>query len=515
MGEHTRNLVIVLGDQLTDRLSAFDDFDSKGDLVWMAEVEEESQKVWSSKQRIAVFLSAMRHFARELERNGIRTHYRRLEEAQKGKTLGTALSDFLEQHNPQKVVLPRPGDYILQEIKQFGKGHSLELDIREDTTFLCSVDEFAAHAKGRKQLRMEYFYREMRRRFSVLMDKDQPAGGQWNFDSSNRQSFAKSGPGNVPPRLLFKPDGITRKVIDVVNTRFASHPGHLEAFNWPVERQQALSGLEDFIQNHLAGFGPHQDAMWTDAPFLSHSLLAASLNLKLLHPMEVIQAAESAYGKGLAPIESVEGFIRQVLGWREYVRGIYWTQMPDYLDRNHLEATLPLPKFYWTGETDMQCLRQVIDQTFRYGYAHHIQRLMVTGLYALLSGVRPREVHEWYLAVYVDAVEWVEIPNTLGMSQFADGGVMASKPYAASGKYIQRMSNYGQNCRYDPARRSGEEACPVTVLYWDFLDRNAASLETNHRMRMQLNNLHKLMPLELQEIRAQADSLKTQFHHES
>ncbi|MEX0321531.1 MAG: cryptochrome/photolyase family protein [Puniceicoccaceae bacterium] len=505
-----RNLIIILGDQLSDRLSAFEGFDQGADMVWMAEVSGESTKCWSSKQRIALFLSAMRHFAADLESKGIPLHYQRLEDEGERNTFGLALSQLLQQHSPAKVILTRPGEHsVLEEIKQVCNESECELELREDTTFLCSMDEFAVHAKGRKQLRMEYFYREMRRKNQVLMDGNQPQAGKWNFDSSNRQSFGKDGPPNLFKRLRFKPDEITSEVIQLVNSRFADHPGSLDKFNWPVSREQALLALDDFIMNHLSGFGPHQDAMWTGEPFLSHSLIASSLNLKLLHPIEVIEAAESAYGKGAASIESVEGFIRQILGWREYVRGIYWMKMPGYLDKNHLEANNPLPEFYWTGETDMQCQRAVIEQTFEYGYAHHIQRLMVTGLYALLAGVNPKEVHEWYLSVYVDAVEWVELPNTLGMSQFADGGIMASKPYAATGKYISRMSNYCTQCKFNPAKRTGEDACPFTVLYWDFLARNESRLKGNHRMGMQLRNLGNIPEKELAEIRCQAAKLKT------
>lgn len=504
-----RNLIIILGDQLTSRLTAFDGFDREQDVVWMAEVSGESQKVQSSKQRIVLFLSAMRHFAHELETSGSSVAYQKLEDEGACKTLGLSLSRFLEQNDPEKVILTRPGEYwVLEEIRQACREQETPLEVREDNTFLSSIEEFADHAKGRKQLIMEYFYREMRRKHSILMDENQPAGGNWNFDKSNRLSFGKSGPAQSAPRKRFSPDKVTQAVIRLVNERFAEHPGNLDEFSWPINRKEALVALDDFMQNHLPGFGTHQDAMWTGEAFLSHSLLGAAINLKLLYPLEVIQAAETAFRNGLAPIESVEGFIRQILGWREYVRGIYWLEMPGYRDLNHLNATLPLPDFYWTGETDMQCLRAVIDQTFKHGYAHHIQRLMVTGLYALLLGVNPKEVHEWYLSVYVDAVEWVELPNTLGMSQYADGGIMASKPYAATGKYIQRMSNYCCGCRYNPTLRTGQDACPFTVLYWDFLDRNHSKLKGNQRMRLQLKNLDNISPEELEGIRKTAETLK-------
>jgi deoxyribodipyrimidine photolyase-related protein len=503
-----RNVIIVLGDQLTHQLTALEGFDKSQDVVWMAEVSGESEKVWCSRQRIALFLAAMRHFAEELKANGAVLHYQKLEDEGENRTLGAALSQFLEDNHPDQVILTRPGEYwVLEEIKEACHRLSVQIEVREDETFLCTVEEFEKHAKGRKQLRMEYFYREMRRKYSVLMDGSQPAGGAWNFDKSNRKSFGKSGPGRSFSRARFSPGTITRQVIRLVNERFPNHMGSLEDFSWPIDRAQSLAALDDFIKNQLATFGPHQDAMWSNEAFLSHSLLSASLNLKLLHPIEVIKAAETAYLNGIAPIESAEGFIRQILGWREYVRGIYWMQMPEYRELNYLDATNPLPDFFWTGKTDMECLRAVVEQTFKHGYAHHIQRLMVTGLYALLAGVNPKEIHEWYLSVYVDAVEWVELPNTLGMSQYADGGIMSSKPYAATGKYIQRMSNYCDSCRYDPSLRSGKNACPFTVLYWDFLARNAIRLSDNHRMRMQLKNLHNLAAGELNEIRRQASKL--------
>jgi deoxyribodipyrimidine photolyase-related protein len=330
---------------------------------------------------------------------------------------------------PARLVMTAPGDWrVLQAIRAVAEANNLPLDIREDRHFFASVREFAAHVKGRKTLRMEYFYREQRKRHRVLMHGDEPVGGQWNFDADNREAFGAAGPGAVPPRTRFEPDAVTREVIALVNSRFAQHPGRLESFAWPVTRAQALQSLQVFIEERLPLFGRYQDAMWPGDPWLYHSHLSAALNLKLLSPREVVAAAEGAHRDGRAPLSSVEGFIRQILGWREYVRGIYWTQMPGYAERNALDARADLPAWYWTGGTDMACLRDALEQTLTHGYANHIQRLMVTGLYALMLGVHPKQVHAWYLAVYVDAVEWVELPNTLGMSQYADGGVMAASP---------------------------------------------------------------------------------------
>ncbi|MDQ8183623.1 cryptochrome/photolyase family protein [Pelagicoccus sp. SDUM812005] len=505
MPQSDRTLLVVLGDQLSDRLKAFSGFDA----VWMAEVAGESTHVWSSKVRTALFLSAMRHFAAQLQERRTALHYRKLGEGPQVESLEEALGTFLERNDFGKVKLTRPGDYrVLESLKSACRACNVELEIVEDDSFYSSPKDFQQHAAGRKQLRMEYFYREMRKKHDVLMNDGEPAAGKWNFDASNRKSFGKDGPERLFPRKRFSPDEITKEVIQEVDTRFDGHPGNLKHFDWPVTRSEALEALDRFIESELPQFGTYQDAMWTGEPYLSHSLLASSINLKLIDAKEVVDAAEKAYRDGKVPIESAEGFIRQIIGWREYVRGIYWMHMPDYVDRNALEAKEPLPQFYWDGRTEMNCIREVVTQTMEHGYAHHIQRLMVTGLYALLHGVDPKELHEWYLAVYVDAVEWVELPNTLGMSQYADGGVMASKPYVATGKYIKRMSNYCDGCRFNPDNRTGEEACPFTVLYWDFLNRHQGSLKGNPRMGMQLRNLERVSGEELDAISKRADSIR-------
>ena len=512
MTETVRNLVLVLGDQLDLESSAFDGFDPAVDAVWMAEVVEESTHVWSSKPRIALFLAAMRHFAEALRSAGRCVHYTRLDDPEAQASLPAELARALQQLRPAQLILAAPGDWrVLQALRATAAAHDLPLDLRDDRHFFATVREFAAHARGRKQLRMEYFYRAMRQQHAVLMEGDKPAGGQWNFDADNREAFAKSGPGAVPEPARFEPDAITREVIELVARRFASHPGSLDDFAWPVTRPQALQALDRFIRERLPQFGRWQDALWPDQPWLWHAHLSAALNLKLLNPREVVQAAEAAWRAGAVPLASAEGFIRQILGWREYVRGIYWTQMPGYVDGNALDAREPLPAYFWTGDTDMACLRDALGQTLRDGYAHHIQRLMVIGLYALLHGVQPQQVHQWFLAVYVDAVEWVELPNTLGMSQAADGGLMASKPYIASGKYIQRMSGGSlcAACRFDPAQRTGERACPYTTLYWDFLLRHEQRLAANPRTVMQVRNLTRVSADERRRIQAQAQALRT------
>jgi len=491
-----RSLVLVLGDQLDPAAAAFDDFDARRDIVWMAEVAAESEHVWTSKPRIAVFLSAMRHFRDGQRKLGRTVRYTSLDDPGNTQSLSTELARAVAELQPDRIVMTEAGEWRVEAmIAEAARAAGVRLEVRPDRHFFCTRADFAAHAEGRKMLRMEFFYREVRRRHGVLLDaKGEPEGGKWNFDPENRGSFSKAGPEpeGLRPPALSPPDATTREVLALVEQRFADHPGTLTDFAWPVTSEDARMTLEDFIEHRLAGFGRFQDAMWLDEPWLFHARISAAMNLKLLSPREAVAAAERAYRAGRVPLPAAEGFIRQILGWREYVRGIYWRFMPDYLSLNSLQARGNLPAFYWTGDCDMRCLRATIEQTLRHGYAHHIQRLMVTGLYSLLLGVRPQETHEWYLAVYVDAVEWVELPNSLGMSQYADGGIMASKPYAATGKYIQRMSNYCADCRFDPAKATGADACPFTTLYWDFLLRHEARLAKNQRMALQVKNLARL-----------------------
>jgi len=501
-----RNLILVLGDQLDGASAAFDGFDADRDAIWMAEVREEPTHVWSTKPRIAMFFAAMRHFRDAQRRLGRTVGYHELNPNDRASTLASRLQADARQQRPDKLLVLEPGEHrVRRSLQESADALGVQLEIRTDRRFFSTPDEFNAWADGRKQLRQEFFYREMRRRHRVLMDGDQPVGGEWNYDAENRRTFGKQGPADPPQAPSFPPDSTTREVIDLVNTAFASHPGSLDRFDWPLTPEQARRALDDFIAHRLPAFGRYQDAMWTGEPFLYHAKLSAAFNLHLLDPRAAVDAAEHAHRQGHAPLNAAEGFIRQLLGWREYVRGVYWRFMPEYLDRNFLDHHAPLPDFFWTARTDMRCLAESIGQTLEHGYAHHIQRLMVLGLYAMLRGVDPAEVHKWFLAVYVDAVEWAELPNVAGMSQFADGGVMASKPYAASGKYINRMSNYCRNCPYNPEKAVGDDACPFTTLYWDFLQRHKQRLADNPRMRMQLRNLDRKPTEELRAVRRQAD----------
>jgi deoxyribodipyrimidine photolyase-related protein len=502
-----RALVLVLGDQLSMQSPALDGFDPRRDRVLMIEAPGEGAHVWSHKARIALFLSAMRHFAAELGRAGLGVDYVGLDDADE-PSLGGRLRYALGRHEPDRLVVCEPGEWrVLAALQDAASDAGVPLEIRPDAHFLCSTEEFKAWARDRKTLLLEHFYRHMRRKTGILMDGNEPSGGAWNFDKENRAGFGRAGPAAIPAPPRFAPDRITRAVLALVEARFAHHPGSLASFAWPVTRAHALEALAAFVDRRLEGFGRHQDAMWTDMPFGRHSLLSSSLNLKLLDPREVLGAAEAAWRRRRLPIASVEGFVRQILGWREFMRGVYWLDMPGLAQANHFGHTRPLPKWYWTGETQMNCMRHAIGQTLAHGYAHHIQRLMVTGVFALLAGVRPQEVCDWYLAVYVDAVEWVELPNTAGMALYANGGRFTSKPYAASGAYIRRMSNYCDGCRYKPDVREGEAACPFTVLYWDFLQRNERGLAANQRTGVMVRNLGRLGETQRRAVRHEADRM--------
>jgi len=511
----TDTLVLILGDQLDRHSSALAACDKQHDLVVMIESREESTRVWSHKARTGLFLAAMRQHRDWLIDQGFEVAYIGIDQPE-AESFDTALRSVVKKSGANRLVMTEAGEFgVEQQITSVCGELGVIVETRPDTHFICSRSEFADWAGSRKTMVMEHFYRHMRKTHDVLMVDGGPAGGEWNFDKLNRKPFGREGPGMLPRIPGFEPDDTTQGALDDVQRLFPDNPGSVSAFSWPVTREQALASLDDFIAQRLPAFGPFQDAMWTGEHTLHHSLLSAAMNLKLLNPREVIDAAVAAADEGHAPLQSVEGFVRQILGWREFVRGVYWKEMPDLVERNELEATGPLPDFYWTGETDMACLRHAIGQTLELGYAHHIQRLMVTGLFSLLLGVRPQAVHEWYLAVYVDAVEWVEAPNTIGMSQFADGGILGSKPYAASGRYIQRMSNYCSECQYAPDKATGTQACPFTTLYWDFLMRHEKRFARHPRAAMQWRSLNRLDKSERTAIKRAATQLRKRLTGES
>lgn len=524
MSTPCRHIAIVLGDQLDQASSVFDGLDVAQDVILMIEAVEESTHVWSHKARTALFLSAMRHFAHDLSKRQphLRIDYRAMD-VEGDVTLADGLIAAVLKYRPQRVICVEPGDLRVKQLIETAtvqardhgppaggatqKPSSIKLEWREDRHFLCGLPQFRAWAGSSASLRMEFFYRAMRKQYRILMEGDQPAGGKWNFDVDNRKGFGRTGPKNVPHVPTFARDAITRDVISLVEKKFGDHPGELVNFNWPVTRDEALAALRDFIDHRLPHFGVHQDAMWTHLDFGWHSLLSSSLNLKLLHPLEVILAAERAWRERHLDLAGVEGFIRQVLGWREFIRGVYFLDMPGLKAANHFAHTNALPKWYWTGDTQMNCMRQSIGQTLANGYSHHIQRLMLTGMFGLTAQIRPQHMADWYLAVYVDAVEWAELPNTAGMALFANGGRFTSKPYIASGAYVKRMSNYCSSCKYAPEIRVGVGACPMTTLYWNFMDEHEAELGSNPRSALMVRNLQRLTQEERYDIKKHASHM--------
>jgi deoxyribodipyrimidine photolyase-related protein len=496
-------LRLVLGDQLSEGLSSLSDLELQADVVLMAEVIEEVTYVKHHKRKVAFLFSAMRHFAETLRAGGVTVDYVRLDDPENSGSFSGEVARAASRHQVDRLVVTEPGEHrVLQAMRDWQSELGIPVEIRGDDRFLCPPEIFADWAEGRKQLRMDFFYREMRRRHDVLMENGEPVGGKWNYDADNREPPDLSLV--VPKPLNFPTDQITSDVLALVEERCADHFGDLADFGFAVTRAQALEVLDHFIVERLPLFGTYQDAMIEDEPWMYHSHIGFYLNAGLILPIEAVHAAEAAWATGHAPLNAVEGFVRQILGWREFIRGIYWLKMPDYASMNFLEASRDLPSFYWTGATEMNCMRQSIDQTRRYAYAHHIQRLMVLGNFALLAGLDPRQVNEWYLVVYADAYEWVELPNVSGMVLFADGGYLASKPYAAGGAYISRMSNYCANCGYKVVKKTGEGACPFNYLYWDFLIRNRERLGGNARLGMMYKSLDRMAPDRVETIRGDA-----------
>ncbi|MFW5815252.1 MAG: cryptochrome/photolyase family protein [Wenzhouxiangella sp.] len=504
-------LGLIFGDQLNLDHALLDHLDPAVDRLVMGELIEETECVRHHGQKIALIFSAMRHFREELRAEGWAVDYHEFDPDSEIRSFSDLVRSAVEQGSVNEIVVSWPGEWrVLKEIRVWEQQLGISLTVLPDSRFLNPLADFESWAEGRKQLRMEYFYRLMRRRTGLLMDGDEPAGGSWNFDADNRKRWRGDPPAARPMR--FTPDTVTEDVLALVDEHIP-HFGDLAGFDYPVTRVQARRALAHFVSGALPHFGDFQDALPDDEDYLFHSRLSSSLNLGLLSPKEVCEAAEKAWQDGAAPLNAVEGFIRQIIGWREYIRGIYWLKMPDYADQNSLGNDQPLPAWYWTGKTHMRCLERAIGATRRNAYAHHIQRLMVTGNFALLLGVVPKEICEWYLAVYADAYDWVELPNTLGMVMHADGGVLASKPYAASGKYIQRMGDHCARCRYRVADTVGEYACPFNALYWDFLVRHRDRFEPNPRMKMMYRNVDRMDAGRLEDIKKRAGDIRARVEH--
>lgn len=484
-------LRLILGDQLSENISSLNNSNKEEDIVMIAEVMEEATYVKHHKKKLVFLFSAMRHFATSLINLGFKVHYIKIDDGDNTGSLEGETNKVILKYKITKIIITYPGEYrILKKIKNWNKLLNVDVDIREDNRFLCSINQFNDWAKDKKQLRMEYFYREMRKKYNILMEGEIPIGGKWNYDSENRK---------IPDHrtLIHKPyksklDQITEDVMQTVKSMFDNHLGDIEPFNYAVTREDALKVLDHFINNNLSKFGDYQDAMLENEPFMFHSHLSFYLNCGLLSPLECALAAEDDYHRQMASLNCVEGFVRQIIGWREFIRGVYWLKMPEYFEENFLKANKNLPEFYWTANTDMNCLKQCIKETKENAYAHHIQRLMVLGNFALLTGIDPKQVNEWFLIVYADAYEWVELPNVTGMALFADGGFLASKPYAAGGSYINKMSNYCKSCKYDVNKKNGVDACPFNYLYWNFLLKNQANLGANPRIALTYKTLDKM-----------------------
>jgi len=485
----------ILGDQLGPGNAAWAGARKKGDVLFFIESERALRKLGYHKQRLVLLLSAQRHFAEEMRKAGWTVDEHRLG---RGVTWESALGAHVKKYKPERILLAQPNNY--DEQAAAGKlAKQWPIEVVPTAQFLVPREEFIDWAKGKKSLLMETHYRRVRAEFGFLMEADgKPVGGRWNFDEENRKTFrdwTKAGRPRVAVEPV-RPHKITREVMELVEREFAGNPGTTEGFWLPVDRVGALRWLEDFIATRLAGFGPWEDLMVEGEELLFHSVISPVINLGLLTPRECIEKAIAAYEEGRAPLASVEGFVRQIAGWREFINGVYWLKMPEYAEANGLDAQRALPEFFYTGETEMNCLRQCVRQVRATGFNHHIQRLMVLGNFLLLAGVRPAEALRWYLEMYVDAHDWVMAANVLGMVLHADGGFMATKPYAAGSGYISRMSNYCAGCRYRPEVKTGAEACPFNYLYWDFYARHEKRFARNPRVGMALKTLAKKTPAE-------------------
>ena len=512
-------LLLVSRDQLDRSAALLDDVDPDRDVVIMTENDRDRGRFREHKQRLALGFAAMRHFRDDLQDRGLTVNYDTATPPEDdadpyhaSDSIGIAgfLRQQIRDQGADEVAVTEPGRAsLLDELEAVCDEEGVDFTVYADRHFLCTHEDFDAWADGRKELTLEYFYREQRRAYDVLLTDDgDPVGGDWNYDDDNRESFGADGPGMIPDGPAFERDAVTEEVLEMVRTDFASAPGDLDTFRWPVTPEQAQEALEDFVDNRLPTFGTYQDAMWTGRAFLYHSRLSAALNLKLLSPLDAVRAAEQAYENGHAPINAVEGFIRQILGWREFVRGVYWLHAPEYGHKNALDAALDLPDVYWTGETQMRCMSECVGQVKEHGYTHHIPRLMVIGLFGMMAGVDPAQMNDWHEAYYVDAWEWVSQPNMIGMALYADGGIVGTKPYTASGKYISRQSNYCSHCRFDPAESTGDDACPFSTFYWDFLNRHQETFSGNRRMNFQLANVRRKSEDELEAIADQAEEYR-------
>ena len=505
-------LRLVLGDQLNPLHSWLSEV--RADVVYvLMEVRSETDYVRHHAQKVLGMFAAMRDFAAQLKSAGHRVRYVAIDDPSNRQSLTANLDALIAHYAATAVDYQAPDEWRLDaQLRDWGASCPVPVRMVDSEHFFTDRGDAARQFAGKKQWLMESFYRQQRKKHGVLMTPDgQPEGGQWNFDADNRKPW----PGTPAAPADTRPTHDHRALWQSIQAAGVQTMGEpqAEAFRWPLNRREALQQLDHFITHALPHFGDYQDALTQHSWHLFHSLLSFALNTKMLHPREVVQRTEQAWQGGHAPLHAAEGFIRQILGWREYVRGVYWARMPGYTEANHLGHTRPLPEWFWTGDTRMACVASAIGQSLEHAYAHHIQRLMVIGNFALLAGLDPQALHRWYLGIYIDAFEWVEAPNTLGMSQWADGGRLATKPYVSSAAYLQRMGDHCQGCAYDPKVRTGDRACPFNALYWDFFDRHRQHLQGNPRLGVVYHQLARMAGEPLTALKQQASDTLNQLNH--
>ena len=509
----THTLRLLLGDQLNPRHSWFATQD-EGVVYVLMEVRQETDYVLHHAQKILALFAAMRAMARQLREAGHRVRYVAIDDASNRQSIPANLAALMAHYGAEALQYQHPDEWRLDaQLRAWGTAQSFGVQAVDSEHFYTRRTELAEVFQGRKQWLMEHFYRRMRQRHGVLVDAaGEPEGGQWNYDHDNRKPWPGTGdaPALPPDARPTHDHGGLWATIEAAGFESFGAP-EATRLRWPLHRAEALAWLDHFIDSTLPHFGAFEDAMHTRGTRLFHSLLSFALNTKMLGPREVVERAQAAYHAGAAPLPAVEGFIRQILGWREYVRGIYWSHMPGYGERNAFGHSAALPQWFWTGDTRMRCMQHAVGQSLQGAYAHHIQRLMVIGNFALLAGLDPAAVHRWYLGVYIDAFEWVELPNTVGMSQFADGGLLATKPYVSSAAYIDRMSDYCSGCHYDKKQKLGDRACPYNALYWDFFARNEGMLGRNSRLGMVYRQLQTMRGPQLDELRGHAAGLRARL----
>lgn len=509
----SKTLRLILGDQLNQQHAWFERPDKNVTYVLM-EIRQETDYVAHHIQKVAAFFAAMRSFAGKLRAQGHRVVYLKLDDSKNLQTLDGNIKALLKKKQIVRFEYLQPDEYRLDvQLGELAKSLPVTSEMLDTAHFLTERGELKDFFDGKKRYLMESFYRWMRKRHDVMMEGKKPAGGKWNYDQKNRQAYDRKVP--IPAPLLFEND--VSAICRTIQNKKVATIGEIEPTKliWPISRDQSLRLLNSFVTDFLPAFGTYEDAMMGDNWHLFHSRLSFALNIKMLSPREVIDAAVAAWEKDRSKIkiQQIEGFVRQILGWREYMRGIYWGLMPDMTAMNYFDHQAALPDFYWTADTRMNCLRCAIGQSLRHAYAHHIQRLMITGNFALLAGVHPDAVDQWYLGIYIDAIQWVELPNTRAMSQFADGGLVATKPYVSSAKYIHSMSDYCDDCGYDWKKRHGEMACPFNSLYWDFFNRHRRRLGKNPRVGMMYRVWDRMQDAEKTSVLKQANAYRKDLNH--